>query len=111
VHVILGVSGAMRDMKLFRQTTKELDRLIAAHPGEPVHFLADKGYIGDDGSPNIILHTPVSVPKQGVFTPMNTNIIAALPSKELSSKASLADLKINFRFLYADGICRTLTIA
>jgi hypothetical protein len=68
VQVIPGVPGAMHDMKLFRQTTEELERLIAAHPVEPVHFFAYKGYFGDTGLPNIIFHTEVRVPKQSFLT-------------------------------------------
>jgi hypothetical protein len=68
VHVMSGVPGARHDMKLFRDTVESLEALIAAHPGEPVEFLADMGYMGDTGSQKIVLHTPVRTPAHGVLS-------------------------------------------
>jgi hypothetical protein len=68
VHITSGVPNAIHDIKLFRNTIPSLERLIASHPGEPVQFLADKGYIGPINSPSIILHTPIKDPIRGVLS-------------------------------------------
>jgi hypothetical protein len=69
VLVASGVPGAMHDMFLFREHTGELIELIHRHAGEPVTILADKGYIGNSGSPEVALVTPHRKPPLRVLTP------------------------------------------
>lgn len=59
VLVDAGVRGATHDLTLFRQGVRGVEALIDAHPGEPCKILADKAYIGDSGSPRVVLVTPI----------------------------------------------------
>jgi hypothetical protein len=52
------VPGAKHDFQLFRENLAAVEELVAAHPGEPTHILADKGYVGDVGSGTVVLVTP-----------------------------------------------------
>jgi hypothetical protein len=55
VHIVAGVPGAKHDFQLFQENLAAVEELVAAHPGEPTHILADKGYnrgrgFGDGGA-------------------------------------------------------------
>jgi hypothetical protein len=67
ILVTPGVPGAMHDMLLFREHIGELEELIHRHIGEPVTILAEKGSIGNSGSPQVVLVTPHRKPPLKVF--------------------------------------------
>jgi hypothetical protein len=65
VLVHAGLLGSQHDLAVFRQTLPDVERLVRAHPGEPCHILADKGYIGEIASQWVHLVTPVRQPQNG----------------------------------------------
>jgi hypothetical protein len=51
------VEGPVHDREVFRKTLNDLYRLLEDYPSEPTKILADKGYIGFNGSPLVKLVT------------------------------------------------------
>jgi hypothetical protein len=58
LHVVSGVPGAKHDFKLFQESVRDVEALIADHAGEPMAILADKCYIGNVDSESVRLVTP-----------------------------------------------------
>jgi hypothetical protein len=58
VHIVAGVPGAKPDFQLFQDDLAAIEELVASHPGERSHILADKGYTGDMGSGTVVLVIP-----------------------------------------------------
>jgi hypothetical protein len=83
IHVTSGVPGAKHDMLLFREHVVELEDLIARHAGQPVSILADKGYIGNPGSPQVVLITPYRKPLPRELTPEQLQWNAAIGSERV----------------------------
>jgi hypothetical protein len=58
VHIVAGVSGAVHDLKLFRDNIASVQKLIDDHPGKSCSLLVGKGYIGEIESVKVHLMTP-----------------------------------------------------
>jgi hypothetical protein len=58
MHFFAGGERSVHNLEVFRRTLNHLYKLLEDHPNEPTKILADKGYIGFNGSSLVKLVTP-----------------------------------------------------
>jgi hypothetical protein len=99
ILVAAGVKGAVHDFLLFRQHVTEVEELVARHAGEPVHLLADLGYLGDPRSGSVVLVRPTRKPPRKELPPEQRRMNAAIASERVIVENFFGRLRAKFQIM------------